>query len=124
MTKQINIKTNQPFGEMQEQFVVSLSSIDPVVGTNIVFLKSDELMRLELYANGFTIGTMCVMYAKWDCETDTKNCTYKHGIVFFDAFGNMHKLIAEDGGKIETSDVELAQKIQNIYIDFANRMFK
>ena len=121
MAKQINIKINQPFGEMQEQFVGSLSSIDPVFGTNVVFYKADALMRLTVYANGFTIGSM---YVKLDCDVDTQNCTCKHGIVFFDAFGNMHKLIAEDGGKIETSDVELAQKIQNIYIDFANRMFK
>lgn len=124
MARQINIKTKRnSFDTVQERFVMGLSSTDPVFDTNIVFYRADALMKLQVTANGYVIGEM---YVQWAYREDSSHKLWKEKlkVVFKDVFHNTHDLIVEDNGKIETSDVELAQKIQNIYIDFANRMFK
>ena len=124
MAKQINIETGRNyFDTVQKQFVMGLSSTEPVFGTNMVFYRADALMKLQVKANGYVIGEM---YVQWGYKEDSGDKVSKENlkVVFRDVFSNTHDLIIEDGGKIETSDVELAQKIQNIYIDFAERMFK
>ena len=65
-------------------------------------------------------GSKVVMYGSPDREFPDNEQVLT--VMFHDAFGIVHEIARVENGMLNTSDIELAQRIVNIYSDFVERM--
>lgn len=137
---QINININVENGKIngaREFADLICSKRLHVTGYRIRFTqKRNDKKTVLVEANYRTIGTIDIMkgfvfessidgskkimYGSPDREFPDNDQVLS--VMFHDAFGIDHEIARVENGMLNTSDIELAQRIVNIYSDFVERM--
>ena len=65
-------------------------------------------------------GSKCIMYSSPDREIEGRKQVIS--VLFHDVCGMRNEIARVENGMLNTSDIELAQRIVNIYSDFVERM--
>jgi hypothetical protein len=69
---------------------------------------------------GYVFGSNCIMYGSPDRENEGSKQVIS--VLFHDVCGMRNEIARVENGMLNTSDIELAQRIVNIYSDFVERM--